>query len=98
MEIESFSGLWMRKTQIRCVEKVSIYRTVLLREFLVVALAVHTIADDRMAYSAQVDANLVCAAGLDVDFQKRKTAEMFQNPILRERDAPARFSREHFCA
>jgi len=67
-----------------------------LREFFVVALGVHIIADDWMADRAQVNANLMRTAGLDADFQERKTAEMFQNSIFRECGAAARFSRSHF--
>lgn len=47
--------------------------------------AVFPVADDRMAYTGEMDANLVLAAGQKVELQQSEISRLLEHPIARAR-------------
>src|SRR5438034_11737508 len=79
----------MSESQFRCVKKVPAGSAKFSRKSFEGTLGIHLVAHNRMPDRVEMHADLMRAAGLDLDLEQRESLEFFQHPIGCQRGSPA---------
>jgi len=79
----------MSESKVRRVKEIPTQVSVFLHECLLMALAVDVVANNRMTDGAEVNAYLMSSPRLDLHFEQRETAKVFEDFVFRMRGSSA---------
>src|SRR5688572_24245049 len=88
-EVQDCSRARMRELQLRGMEEIASGLPIFAGKRGVPPLPIHVIPNDSVADGGEVDAYLMCPAGMDSHFQQGEIAEFFKPAIRTESHAPA---------